>query len=81
LFGSCIIHILYTGCAKIKKKNNSGAKGLIGCDSSIVRSQHFPVRLLAHVCSLENKVTREDEAVSPFPNGKLWKLGHVGVCT
>jgi hypothetical protein len=28
LFGSCIIHILYTGCAKIKKKY-SGAKGLI----------------------------------------------------
>jgi len=27
LFGSCIIHILYTGCAKIKE-NNSGAKGL-----------------------------------------------------
>jgi len=27
-FGSCIIHILYTECAKIKK-NNSGAKGLI----------------------------------------------------
>ena len=26
-FGFCIIHILYTGCAKIKK-NNSGAKGL-----------------------------------------------------
>ena len=28
LFGSCIIHILYTGCAEIKKKNNSGSKGL-----------------------------------------------------
>ena len=28
LFGSCIIHILYTGCAEIKI-NNSGAKGLI----------------------------------------------------
>ena len=28
LFASCIIHILYTGCVKIKK-NNSGAKGLI----------------------------------------------------
>jgi hypothetical protein len=28
VFGSCVIHILYTGCAKIKKKNNSGAKGL-----------------------------------------------------
>ena len=27
LFGSCIIHILYTGCAKIKK-NNSGDRGL-----------------------------------------------------
>ena len=27
LFGSCIIHILHTGCAEIKK-NNSGAKGL-----------------------------------------------------
>ena len=25
VFGSCIIHILYTGCAKIKK-NNSGAR-------------------------------------------------------
>ena len=28
MFGSCIIHILYTECAKIKK-NNSGAKRLI----------------------------------------------------
>jgi len=27
LFGSCIIYILYTVCAEIKK-NNSGAKGL-----------------------------------------------------
>ena len=27
-FGSCIIHILYTGVLKLKK-NNSGAKGLI----------------------------------------------------
>jgi len=28
VFGSCIIHILYTGCAKIQK-NNSGAKRLM----------------------------------------------------
>ena len=28
VFGSCIIQILYTGCAKTKKKNNSGAKRL-----------------------------------------------------
>ena len=27
IFGSCIIHILYTGCTKIIK-NNSGAKSL-----------------------------------------------------
>jgi len=26
-FGSRIIHILYTGCVKIEKKNNSGPKG------------------------------------------------------
>ena len=28
LFDSCIINILYTECAKIKKKNNSDAKSL-----------------------------------------------------
>ena len=27
VFGSCVIHILYTGCAEIKN-NNSGAKSL-----------------------------------------------------
>ena len=32
IFGSCIIHILYTGCAKIKK-NNSSAKRLILCNN------------------------------------------------
>ena len=40
LFGSCIIHILYTGCAKIKKKNNSGAKGLkVGISKSVVHGR------------------------------------------
>ena len=29
LFVSCIIHILYTGVLKLKKKNNSGSKWLI----------------------------------------------------
>jgi len=32
LFGSCIIHILYTGVLKLKN-NNSGAKGLNGTAS------------------------------------------------
>ena len=38
LFGSCIIHILYTGCAKVKK-NNSGAKGLIEIHSVVSESK------------------------------------------
>ena len=33
LFGSCIIYILYTVCAEIKK-NNFGAKGLIRNNNS-----------------------------------------------
>jgi len=36
VFGSCIIHILYTGCAKIKK-NNSCAKRLKLNESVLVR--------------------------------------------
>ena len=46
LFGSCIIHILYTGCAKIKK-NNSGAKGLMSVTlnrlSKILVIRHQPM--------------------------------------
>jgi hypothetical protein len=45
VFGSCIIHILYTGCAKIKK-NNSGAKRLSTPKSarhgSVVITIQFP---------------------------------------
>ena len=41
VFGSCIIHILYTGCAKIKK-NNSGEKRLTfrSLMSTIVDAPH-----------------------------------------
>ena len=43
LFGSCVIHILYTACAKIKKNNNSGAKRLIASsNSSFIVSLHSP---------------------------------------
>ena len=38
LFGSCIIHILYTGCAEIKK-NNSGAKGLMCMGMAVILDQ------------------------------------------
>ena len=54
LFGSCIIHILYTGCAKIKK-NKSGAKKVkLGHDG-----EHFGGR-----------VARCDPPVSAAPGGK-----------
>ena len=48
LFGSCVIHILYTGCATIKKK--SGAKGFIS--PSITPLVSIPVAALskARVC-------------------------------
>ena len=40
LFGSCIIHILYTGCAKIKK-NNSRAKRLRKREDTVnLKMQH-----------------------------------------
>ena len=38
---SCIIHILYTECAKIKKKNNSGAKRWnIGCYTAFLKRKN-----------------------------------------
>jgi len=45
VFGSCIIHILYTGCAKIKKKN-SGAKSLTASSwmSFYSRRQSLPIQ-------------------------------------
>jgi hypothetical protein len=57
LFGSCIIHILYIGCAKIKKKNNnSGAKCLnITCPYSrakIRRSAKFAQEVAFEDCLL-----------------------------
>jgi hypothetical protein len=49
VFGSCIIHILYTGCAKIKK-NNSGAKRLVMKYQKAGRSQdYFTMTLKQHI--------------------------------
>ena len=47
VFGFCIIHILYTGCAKIKKKSNSGAKSLIMTEktaSALCRLMSYALR-------------------------------------
>ena len=51
LFGSCTIHILYTGCAEIKK-NNSGAKMLIETRYQVqpsekeLHTEHTPLRTI-----------------------------------
>ena len=47
LFGSCIIHILYAECAKIKK-NNSGAKRLkyLVKFQNLVQLEHSPCFLI-----------------------------------
>ena len=50
LFGSCIIHILYTGCAEIKKKNNSGAKGLMYYGGLTGLNGECLCKTDAHVC-------------------------------
>jgi hypothetical protein len=38
------------------------------------------LRPAAVIYNVENTVTREVETVSPVPDGKVWGLGHVGVC-
>jgi len=45
LFGSCIIHILYTGCAQIKK-NNSGAK-MLNTGTQMTKENHTNIHLYA----------------------------------
>jgi hypothetical protein len=66
VFGSCIIHILYTGCAKILK-NNSGAKRLRKW------VEHFYIFLYTlkehraihyQLCALPTQVTK----LPPFAN-------------
>ena len=50
IFGSCIIHILYTGCAKIKK--NSGAKSLNNwrIKNQLDATYYFIVLLVCSTC-------------------------------
>ena len=66
VFGSCVIHILYTGCAKIKK-NNSGAKRLksqVSTDFNEMLKQFPPALYECHVqCSLVRSY------VAPWPTG------------
>ena len=58
IFGSCVIHILYTVCAKIKKKN-SGAKGLRKTFQvvSVLKKANVPI----HRLKLVNSRSTTDE--------------------
>jgi len=66
IFGSCIIHILYTVCAKIKKKN-SGAKRLNtahykSLSSKICRTTY---NVRGHRTGLPNILTRHKYELYP----------------
>ena len=53
-FGSCIIHILYTGCAKIEK-NNSGAKRLnASYNGQTMRGHGQENKLYDNFCAVMN---------------------------
>ena len=75
IFGSCIIHILYTGCAKIKKKNNSGAKRLKK-EYNFTSKPH----LLRHGVLRDNEYfscAGEHTVEDPFPHCQWRGRGHV----
>ena len=73
LFGSCIIHILYTGCAEIKK-NNCGAKGLTDiCHKYVamiprnlivcIKSLCFGGKIFKNLISRENNTQKAPEVL------------------
>jgi len=65
VFGSCIIHILFTGCAQIKKKN-SGAKRLNRLCTCFLRG-----------CNYKNKVNQSHyrpEVLRGFQEVKVPRL-------
>ena len=55
VFGSCIIHILYTGCAKIKKKNNPVAKRLTATQTLKISLLRRVIWLVALVVSKDSR--------------------------
>ena len=73
VFGSCIIHILCTGCAKIKQK--SGAKRLKGCEMrGTCSSEERGDKMRGKIC----RQTAGCGSVGFLgDNGKLWRAGMV----
>ena len=84
LFGSCIIHILYTGCAKIKK-NNSGAKRLIEIIIIFVNCNWVVTRWQGYFTRTQNMKLVTNNFKSGGPHEKnvvaTWNLGnHLSIC-
>ena len=81
VFNSCIIHILYTGCAKIKK-NNSGAKRLIfnpkltygcqSCRSRGIKISIFIQYIITHY--LSTIFTRTQDEIFRNSSSKKYKV-------
>ena len=65
VFCSCVIHILYTGCAKIKK-NSSGAKRLNNAISTYT--------LFIHNVSFKRHMTNVADKMLQNKNSKRLKL-------
>ena len=63
LFGSCIIHILYTGCAKIKK-NNSGSKGLMCWHNGHNANYTDNTKIINQIASRQSKRHRRNKKKS-----------------
>ena len=61
LFGSCIIHILYTGCAKIKKKIIPSPKKLLNSKSSLFEENEGSVIIAGPTSVAEMKGAKQFE--------------------
>jgi hypothetical protein len=78
IFGSCIFHILCTGCAKIKK-NNSGAKRL----NMVYTVRFFLFKMqFVHNCNVFGSCIfhilctgcAKIKKIIPAPKGKTWHI-------
>jgi len=81
VFGSCIIHILYTGCAEIKN-NNSGAKRLSLFLAHIILNTRgmTQIKILKKYFFLRSKVDRrkktEEKKIRNEVETKIVKTDH-----
>jgi hypothetical protein len=76
-----LMQLIYVLCQQVLclARCNEQSCPSTGYDPSIACSCLFPGRPAAHACNVENMVPQKDEAVSPFPGGKVWRPGDVCV--